>query len=455
MAIKSVNPATEEILKEFQELNEQGLEQAIQKALAAFKVHRLTSFEDRAAKMQKAADILENKKETYAKTMTAEMGKTFKSAISEVEKCALVCRHYADHARDYLAPRHIKTEHDWSYVEYLPIGPVLAVMPWNFPLWQVFRFAAPALMAGNVGLLKHASNVPQCAILIQDVFEEAGFDTGCFQTLLIGSKKVEAVIQDHRIRAVTLTGSEGAGRAVAAQAGEHIKKSVLELGGSDPFIVMPSANLEDALDKGLTGRTMNNGQSCIAAKRFIIHADIYEDFKQGFVQRFENLKVGDPMEDTTDIGPLAMKQGVDDLDDLVEKSVSAGATKICGAHPIDGTGYYYQPGILENIPPNAPAYEEELFGPVALLFKVQTLEEAIELANKTRFGLGAAIFTNDENEMKQAIRDLDAGSTFINHIVASDPRLPFGGVKASGYGRELAAEGIREFTNIKTVVKAA
>ncbi len=455
MAIKSVNPATEEILKEFQELNDQELEQAIQKSIAAFQAHRLTSFEERAAKMQKAADVLENNKEAYAKTMTAEMGKTYKSAISEVEKCALVCRHYADNAKTYLARQPIKTEHDWSYVEYLPLGPVLAVMPWNFPLWQVFRFTAPALMAGNVGLLKHASNVPQCALLIEDVFKEAGFEEGCFQSLLIGSKKVEAIIQDQRIRAVTLTGSEGAGRSVAAQAGEHIKKSVLELGGSDPFIVMPSANLEDALDKGLTGRTMNNGQSCIAAKRFIIHADIYEDFKKGFVQRFENLKVGDPMEDGTDIGPLAMKQGVEDLNDLVEKSVSAGAIKICGAHPINGAGYYYQPGILENVPANTPAYEEELFGPVALLFKVQTLEEAIDLANDTRFGLGAAIFTNDEDEMKQAIRDLDAGSTFINHIVASDPRLPFGGVKASGYGRELAAEGIREFTNIKTVVKSA
>lgn len=454
MTIQSQNPTTEEIIKEFQAHSDDDVKNTLSKAMSAFHTHRLSSFEDRAFKMRKVAEILEENKKDFATIMTSEMGKTLKSAIAEVEKCALLCHHYADHAAKYLERRDVKMDKKTAYIEFLPIGPVLAIMPWNFPFWQVFRFAAPALMAGNVGILKHASNVPQCALLIEDIFRQAGFEKGCFQTLLISSDKIEDIIKDKRIRAVTLTGSEGAGRSVASIAGKQIKKCVLELGGSDAFIVMPSANLQDAIKTGVIGRTMNNGQSCIAAKRFIVHEEIYDDFKNGFIEAFENLKVGDPMKEETDIGPLASKQGVKDLDELVEASVQQGAVKLYGAHKIDGHGNFYQPGILENIPENAPAYSEELFGPVALLFKVGDLEEAIELANSSRFGLGSAIFTQDQEEMDIAVRDLQAGSTFINAFVSSDPHLPFGGVKDSGYGRELSSEGIMEFCNIKTVVKA-
>lgn len=454
MPIQSLNPATEEVLKTFDAHDDAHIERTLEAAQAAFKRHRLTSFDDRAQKMIRVAEILEKNKNDYAKIMTAEMGKTYKSAIAEVEKCAGNARHYAEYAGQYLARQTVKTPYAESYIDHLPIGPVLAVMPWNFPFWQVFRFATPALMAGNVGILKHASNVPQCALLIEEIFKEAGFDEGCFQTLLIGSDKVEHIIADDRIRAVTLTGSEGAGRSVASAAGKHIKKTVLELGGSDAFIVMPSADLDDAVNKGLTGRIQNNGQSCIAAKRFIIHADIYDQFRDAFVKKFEALNVGDPMDAQTDVGPLAMKQGVDDLEKQVKDSVDKGAHRLCGAHAMDGKGFFFKPGILDNIPHDSPAYSEEFFGPVALMFKSGSLDEAIYLANSSRFGLGSVIFTQDKAEMDQAVRDLDAGFTAINAIVASASPLPFGGVKTSGYGRELSADGIREFTNIKSVVRA-
>lgn len=449
--IKSINPATEQVIKTYKEHTNADVQKSIALAHDAFQKHRLSSFSNRKKCMMKAADILDSEKETWAELLTSEMGKTYKSAIAEVEKCALVCRHYAEQAEHIMQDEIIQTEASKSYVKHLPIGIVLAVMPWNFPFWQVFRFAAPALMAGNVALLKHASNVPGSALAIEEIFNRAGFDEGCFQTLLIGSEKVEAILKDDRIRAATLTGSEPAGRSVAATCGGEIKTTVLELGGSDAFIVMPSADLELAVDKAITGRTMNNGQSCIAAKRFIIHADIYEEFQNKMVERFKALKVGDPMSAETDIGPLAVKQIRDELHKQVTSSIEAGAKLLCGGGIPDGDGYFYTPAILEDIPEDAPAYSEELFGPVASLYKVNNLEEAIQLANATRFGLGSAIMTQDAGEIEIACRDLEAGSTFVNANVASDPRLPFGGVKSSGYGRELSSDGLLEFINRKTI----
>ncbi|NHK28352.1 NAD-dependent succinate-semialdehyde dehydrogenase [Parvularcula flava] len=450
MPIQTLNPATGKVEKTFDELSDADVDKAIARSVSGFHAMRGLSFADRATLMMRAADILEDRQETYGRLLTTEMGKTFASAKAEVKKCAWACRFYAENAEEFLADRPIETKAQRSFARYLPIGPVLAVMPWNFPLWQCFRFAAPALMAGNTGLLKHASNVPQSALAIEEVFRDAGFPEGAFQTLLVGSGKVERILKDDRVRAATLTGSEPAGRAVAATAGDHIKKTVLELGGSDPFIVMPSADLDAALDAAVTGRTLNNGQSCIAAKRFIIHQDVYRDFRDGFVARFEALKVGDPMAEDTDIGPLAMAQTRDDLDKQVTESIAKGADCLTGGKVIDGDGFFYRPGILENIPEGAPAFAEELFGPVATLFSAASLSEAISLANTSRFGLGSAIFTQDEGEIEQAFNQLDAGGTFVNTITASDPRLPFGGVKASGYGRELAEDGIREFVNIKT-----
>lgn len=449
--IKSINPATEEINAEFDLHTVQDIETALERSVTAHRVLKTWEYDRRAEVLLKAADLLEENVEEYATTLTREMGKPLSAAKAEVNKCALLCRHYAEHAKDYLADRVIKTDASQSYVRYLPIGPVLAVMPWNFPFWQVFRFAAPALMAGNTCLLKHASNVPQSALAIEKIFLSAGCEEGMFQTLLIDSKDVESILKDTRVRAATLTGSEGAGAAVAATCGAHIKKTVLELGGSDPFIIMPSANLDKAVEKAVTGRIQNNGQSCIAAKRFIIHADIYNDVRDRLVKKFETLNVDDPMNEDTDIGPLATSQIRDDIAKQVDESIKVGATCLCGAETVKGKGYFYTPGLLENIPKEAPAYREEFFGPVGLLFKINSLEEAVELGNTTRFGLGSAIFTQDEGEIDYAITHLDAGCTFVNQMVASDPRLPFGGVKASGYGRELSAEGIREFCNIKTV----
>ena len=451
MAIATINPATGETLREFEPLSDAELEEKIERAAKTFREHRQTSFEDRAAKMRRAAEILEAEKERFGTLMTTEMGKTLKSAIQEVEKCALVCRYYAEHAAKHLADDDIETDATRSFVRYQPLGVVLAVMPWNFPFWQVFRFAAPALMAGNVGLLKHASNVPQCALAIEEVFLRAGFPDGAFQALLIGSDKVERVLGDRRVMAATLTGSEPAGRKVASAAGQHIKRTVLELGGSDPFIVMSSADLDAAVATAVKARTINNGQSCIAAKRFIVAAEIYEDFTRRFVAAMESLKVGDPFDADTDIGPLATPDILETLEQQVRESVAAGARILTGGERLARGGNFYPPTALADIAENSPAYQDELFGPVALLFKARDIDDAIRIANDTDFGLGASAWTTDERERHRFIEEIEAGSVFINGMVASDPRLPFGGIKHSGYGRELSAQGIREFVNIKTV----
>jgi succinate-semialdehyde dehydrogenase/glutarate-semialdehyde dehydrogenase len=456
MPIASINPATGETLKTFESLAEPQLEEKLQLAADTFRDHRRTSFADRAQMMMRAAEILENEKHSFARVMTLEMGKPIKAAAQEAEKCALVCRYYAENAEKHLADEIVETNATTSFVRFQPLGAVLAVMPWNFPFWQVFRFAAPALMAGNVGLLKHASNVPQCALAIEDIFRRAGFPEGAFQTLLIGAETVQRVIEDTRVAAVTLTGSEPAGRSVASIAGKQIKKTVLELGGSDPFIVMPSADLDAAVTTAVKARTLNNGQSCIAAKRFIVHAQIYEEFEKRFVEIMRALRVGDPMDQATDIGPLATEQILKDLEEQVQVSVAAGAKILTGGHNFkaDGNlarGNFYEPTVLIDIPKDSPAYADEIFGPVASLFRVSGIDEAIELANATPFGLGAAAWTNDDAERERFIDELEAGCVFLNGMVASDPRLPFGGVKNSGYGRELGEFGIREFVNVKTV----
>jgi succinate-semialdehyde dehydrogenase/glutarate-semialdehyde dehydrogenase len=456
MPIASINPATGEMLKRFESLTEPQIEEKLHRAADTFRSYRRTSFAERAQMMMRAAEILEDEKQEFARVMTLEMGKPIKAAVSEAEKCALVCRYYAENAEKHLADEIVETNATRSYVRFQPLGAVLAVMPWNFPFWQVFRFAAPALMAGSVGLLKHASNVPQCALAIEDIFRRAGFPEGAFQTLLIGSEMVQRVIEDSRVAAVTLTGSEPAGRSVASIAGKQIKRTVLELGGSDPFIVMPSADLEAAVTTAVKARTINNGQSCIAAKRFIVHAQIYEEFEKRFVEVMKALRVGDPMDEATDIGPLATAQILRDLEEQVQVSVAAGAKILTGGQKFkaDGElarGHFYEPTVLVDIPKNSPAYADEIFGPVASLFRVGGVDEAIELANATPFGLGAAAWTNDGVERERFIDELDAGCVFVNGMVASDPRLPFGGVKHSGYGRELGEFGIREFVNIKTV----
>ena len=451
MAIASINPATGESLKTFTALSAGQIEEKLQLAADTFLSYRSTPFTERASRMTRAAEILETEKLFFGKMMTAEMGKPLKAAVAEAEKCAWVCRYYAAHAQQHLADQVVETNAQKSYVRFQPLGPVLAVMPWNFPFWQVFRFAAPALMAGNVGLLKHASNVPQCALAIEDIFARAGFPKGAFQTLLIGSDAVEGILNDTRIVAATLTGSEPAGRSVASIAGKQIKKAVLELGGSDPFIVMPSANLDEAVTTAVKARTINNGQSCIAAKRFIVAAEIYQEFERRFVSEMRALKIGDPMEETTDIGPLATPQIVNDLDEQVKKAVASGARVLTGGRKIDRPGNFFEPTVLVDLDLNAPVSCEEIFGPVAMLFRVSSIDEAIHVANATPFGLGAAAWTNDPHEQQRFIEEIEAGSVFINGMVASDPRLPFGGVKHSGYGRELADFGIREFTNIKTV----
>ncbi len=451
MAIESRNPATEEVIEVFEALTSSQVDARLENADRTFLDYRKTSFVSRTEKMLRVAEILEKEASQIGRLLTEEMGKTLLSAVAEVEKCAWVCRFYAENAEKFLADETIASSASRSFICYLPIGPVLAVMPWNFPFWQVFRFAAPSLMAGNVALLKHASNVPRSALAIEEIFRRAEFPEGVFQTLLIGSDQVEDVLKDPRVRAVTLTGSEAAGAAVAATAGREIKKSVLELGGSDAFIVMPSADLEKAVNTAVLARIVNNGQSCVAAKRFLIHRDIYDDFLEQFKSRFAALKTGDPTESDTDVGPLATSAILDELDDMVEATIEAGATRVVGAKRRDGTGFFYEPGILADIPNDAPAFSEELFGPVALVFKVEDIDDAISLANATRFGLGSAIFTNDKKEIERAATEIEAGATFVNALVASDPRLPFGGVKASGYGRELARAGILEFVNIKTI----
>lgn len=451
MAIESRNPATEQLLRRFDPHSWSEVNQRIEAASSAFNVLRELTFSERSESMQKLGSLLEAERDGLAETMTSEMGKTYASAKAEVDKCAWVCRFYAERAEEFLADEVVETDARRSFVRYLPLGPVLAVMPWNFPFWQVFRFAAPNLMAGNTGLLKHASNVPQCALAIEDIIMRAGFPAGAFQTLLVGSDVVARIIEDPRVRAVTLTGSGPAGSSVAATAGKAIKKSVLELGGSDAFIIMPSADLENAVETAVKARVINNGQSCIAAKRFIVHSDIYNNFIDRMSAKLDALRVGDPMSSDTDIGPLAMPQIRDDLTEQVDGSVQAGARVVTGARPIAGTGYFYQPGLIDQVPEAAPAFSEELFGPVATAFRISSLDKAIALANTSQFGLGSTIFTEEHAEAERAINLLEAGSTFVNAQVASDPRLPFGGVKRSGFGRELSQIGIREFMNVKTV----
>ncbi|HWN08441.1 MAG TPA: NAD-dependent succinate-semialdehyde dehydrogenase [Pyrinomonadaceae bacterium] len=451
MPIASINPATGETMKTFEALSETDLNEQLQQATDTFAGYKRTAMADRASWMIRAAEILETEKHEFARLMTTEMGKPIAGAVSEVEKCAWVCRYYAETAAAHLADQVVQTNASKSFVSFQPLGPVLAVMPWNFPFWQVFRFAAPALMAGNVGLLKHSSNVPQCALAIEDIFLRAGFPAGAFQTLLIGSEVVQRVLEDARVAAATLTGSEPAGRSVAGIAGKQIKKTLLELGGSDPFIVMPSADVDEAVTTGVKARTINNGQSCIAAKRFIVAAEIYDVFERLFVEGMKSLTIGDPLKESTEIGPLATAQILKDVDDQVKTSVAAGAVVLTGGRKIDCPGNFYQPTVLVNIPPGSPASCEEVFGPVAMLYRVNSIDEAIDLANSTTFGLGASAWTNDDQQRDRFIDELAAGCVFINGMVASDPRLPFGGIKASGYGRELGEFGIREFVNVKTV----
>lgn len=451
MAIATINPATGQLVRKFEPLTDSEIDQKIQRAAETFSKYRNLPFAERARMMVNAATILESEKETFARMMTTEMGKPFRAAVDEAAKCAWACRYYAENAEHFLADETVETTATRSYIHYQPLGPILAVMPWNFPFWQVIRFAAPALMAGNVGLLKHASNVPQCALAIEGLFRKAGFPEGVFQTLLIGSQQVDRVLSDPRVVAATLTGSEQAGVQVGIGAAKRIKKVVLELGGSDPFIVMPSANLDEAVATAVKARIVNNGQSCIAAKRFIVAQPIAKEFERKFVDKMQALKIGDPFDETTELGPLATPDGVTSLDADVRKTVAAGARVLTGGKALERPGNFYAPTVLTDIPKDSPAYSEELFGPVACIFPAKDIDDAIRIANDSRFGLGASAWTNDESERERFINDLDAGMVFINKMVASDPRLPFGGVKQSGHGRELGPYGIREFTNAKTV----
>ncbi|MBW4634467.1 MAG: NAD-dependent succinate-semialdehyde dehydrogenase [Iphinoe sp. HA4291-MV1] len=452
MAIATINPATGELLKTFEPLNDAQIAQKLDLAQQAFEKYHKTLFGERSVWMQSCADILEQEKEDFAKIMTLEMGKPFKAAIAEVEKCAVVCRYYAEHAAQFLADVTVTTDASHSFIKYQPLGVILAVMPWNFPFWQVFRFAAPALMAGNVGLLKHASNVPQCALAIEEIIQRAGFPKGVFQTLLIGASKVTDLMTDERIKAATLTGSEPAGISLATAAGKQIKKTVLELGGSDPFIVLESADLEAAVATATTARMLNNGQSCIAAKRFIVVETIADKFEKLLLEKFQALKIGDPMQSETDLGPLATPDILKDLDQQVQAGVKSGAKVLTGGHPLsDRPGNFYPPTILTDISPENPVAQEEFFGPVAMLFRVPNIDAAIKLANATPFGLGASAWTTNSQERDRLIEEIEAGSVFINGMVKSDPRLPFGGIKRSGYGRELSIQGIHEFVNVKTV----
>jgi succinate-semialdehyde dehydrogenase/glutarate-semialdehyde dehydrogenase len=451
MAIASTNPTSGETVKEFEALDARQVEQKIAAADTAFRLYRRSSFAERGRSLTAVADLLEKQKPELARTMTLEMGKLLQAAEDEIVKCVKGCQYYAENAERFLAQREIQTERARNYVRYEPMGPILAIMPWNFPFWQVFRFAAPALMAGNVTLLKHAANVPQCALAIEDLFRRAGFPDGVFQTLLIETDQVRAVIDDRRVKAVTLTGSERAGSEVASAAARQIKKSVLELGGSDPFIVMPSADLAEAVTTGVAARIQNAGQSCIAAKRFILADKIYDEFMSEFVAKMRALRIGDPLDPATEIGPLASEAILDGVDERVRKSIAAGAKLLTGGKRIDRAGFFYEPTVLADIPSDSPAYREEIFGPVACCFRAQDSAEAIRIANDSSFGLGATAWTNDSAEKELFAKELENGMVFINSMVASDPRLPFGGTKRSGFGRELGAEGIREFVNIKTV----
>lgn len=454
MAIVSINPTTGETLRTFSPHTPEQVEHRLALGDACFRVYRHTQNQERRQWMYRVADILEAKADQWARLMTLEMGKPITAALGEVKKCAWVCRYYGDQAAQFLAPEAIATDAAESYVCYQPLGMILAVMPWNFPFWQVFRFAAPALMAGNVVLLKHASNVPQCALAIEQIFQEAGFPAGAFQTLLIGGDRVATVIADRRVVAATLTGSETAGSALAMAAGQHLKKTLLELGGSDPLIVLPSGDLEAAVQTALTSRMLNNGQSCIAAKRLILHEAIAPAFLERFQQACVGMKVGDPLDPETELGPLATAQILQELHNQVTATVAAGAKVLCGGQPLNRSGNFYPPTILTQIPVHSPGYRQEFFGPVALVFTVENLEKAIHLANDTPFGLGASAWTHKPEEQHLLIHNLEAGSVFINGLVKSDPRLPFGGIKTSGYGRELGRWGMLEFMNVKTVWRA-
>jgi succinate-semialdehyde dehydrogenase/glutarate-semialdehyde dehydrogenase len=452
MPIQSFNPVNGKLLRSFDALTPNALEARLAIASAAARTYALEPVEHRVFWMRRLAALLDSDIEELATTMTAEMGKTLVSARAEVKKCAAVCRYYADNAAGILSDEPVKTEHAQSYVRWEPLGVVLAVMPWNFPLWQVFRFLAPALTAGNVGLLKHASNVPQCALAIESLVRRAGFPRGAFQVLLIEVPQVELVLADERVAAVTVTGSEAAGRAIAAQAGWLIKKTVLELGGSDPFIVMPSANFDDAVANAVKARCINNGQSCIAAKRFIVHEAIYDRFEAAFVAGMQAQRVGDPMLEDTDVGPLATPQIVGDLLRQVRAATAAGGRLLTGGERLPGDGNYFAPAVITDVPRFAAVCREETFGPLALLFRAASMDEAIEIANDTPFGLGASAWTAEAKEQQRFVAELQCGGVFLNTPVASDPRLPFGGIKRSGYGRELSAAGMREFLNAKTVV---
>src|SRR5438270_7523222 len=449
--LASVSPFTGELLRKYEQHSDEVLEQKLQLAAERFHSYRHTSFIERAHLMLRAADILESEKQKFGELMTREMGKPLTAAIQESEKSAFGCRYYAENAERFLTDEEAKTSATRSFVRYQPIGPVLAIMPWNFPFWQVFRFARPSRMAANVGLLKHSSSVPQCALAIEDIFRRAGFPKGAFQTLLIGSDRVNRLIADRRIAAVTLTGSVGAGSSVATAAGKAVKKCVLELGGSDPFIVMPSADLDKAVDTAVQARVINNGQSCIAAKRFIVHEQIAEQFEKKFVDRMASLKVGNPMDAATDVGPLATEDVLHGLEAQVQKTIEMGARVLLGGKRIDRKGNFFAPTVLTDIPKGSPAYEDELFGPVASLYRANDMSEAIEIANNSIFGLGASAWTNDAAERELFINEIESGLAFINGMVASDPRIPFGGVKHSGFGRELSHHGILEFVNVKSV----
>ncbi|MEU1808977.1 NADP-dependent succinic semialdehyde dehydrogenase [Micromonospora aurantiaca (nom. illeg.)] len=454
MPIATTNPATGQVLKTYEAMSDEQIDAAIERADLAFRQLRDTTIAQRARWLLAAADLLDAERDETARLMTTEMGKTYAAAKAEVTKCAAACRFYAGNAPRMLAdePADAATvKAKRAYVRYQPIGPVLAVMPWNFPLWQVMRFAAPALMAGNTGLLKHASNVPQTALYLEDLFRRAGFPEGAFTTLLVGSDAVDRILSDPRVRAATLTGSEPAGRSIAQIAGREIKKTVLELGGSDPFVVMPSADLDTAAEVATTARCQNNGQSCIAAKRFIVHTDVFDAFAERFAARMAALRVGDPMDDGTDVGPLASERGRDEVHAQVADAVDQGATVLCGGEKPAGDGWYYPPTVVTDLRPEMRMWSEEVFGPVAGLYRVGSYEEAIEVANGTSFGLGSNAWTNDPAEQERFAVDLDAGNVFINGMTTSYPELPFGGVKNSGYGRELSAAGMREFCNTKTV----
>lgn len=460
MPIATVNPANGETLKTYDALTDEEIEHRLLLAAGTFRTYRTTTFFERARLLQAAADLLDADRDDIARVMTTEMGKPVVAARAEAAKCAKAMRWYAEHAQELLADEHpsAKDVEDSgavsAHVRYRPLGVVLAVMPWNFPLWQVVRFAAPALMAGNVGLLKHASNVPQTALYLQDLFRRAGFPDGCFQTLLIGSRAVEGVLRDERVVAATLTGSEPAGRSVASIAGDEVKKTVLELGGSDPFVVLPSADVAKAAKVAVTARAQNNGQSCIAAKRFIVHTDVFDEFAELFVSGMRALRVGDPMDENTDVGPLASEQGRADLEELVDDAVECGATVLCGGRRPEAyakSGWYYEPTVITDITQDMRIHREETFGPVATLYRVGDLDEAVALANDSPFGLSSNVWTHDAAEIDRFARDIEAGGVYVNGMTASHPAFPFGGVKRSGYGRELSAHGIREFCNITTV----